>query len=421
MTMTPSHEGMNNLQSLKEAAQERFLGLAPFLRLSIAGIDFLPLARDMLATAGKDENNANLWMNLATIMMCLRQRDVGLTLQAQALASQHCFHLAAAAQPARLSLLVLCVAGDLSANAPLDCLLEDSDIDLDFYFVSATNLMKRPVPEHDAVFVAISADDESIPVLNALGEVLASWSKPVLNVPQNVPTTERQAASLLLQDIPGLAIAPALRMERTQLEAVATGHTSLVAIAGCNFPVILRPVGSHGGRGLDKMESSETIARYLEDSPGDAFFLSRFIDYSGPDGLFRKFRVVLIEGRPYGCHMAVSTHWMIHYVNAAMYENAQRRAEEAAFLDGFDAFAQRHATALTAIAERTRLDYLGIDCAETHDGQLLVFEIDHAMVIHAMDSEMLFPHKQRHMRKVREAFREMLLHRITKGSTPVTD
>ena len=37
-----------------------------------------------------------------------------------------------------------------------------------------------------------------------------------------------------------------------------------------------------------------------------------------------------------------------------------------------------------------------------------MFEIDHAMVVHAMDSEQLFPHKQTHMLKVKTAFRELL-------------
>ena len=49
-----------------------------------------------------------------------------------------------------------------------------------------------------------------------------------------------------------------------------------------------------------------------------------------------------------------------------------------------------------------------IDCAETHDGELLIFEIDHAMVVHAMDPEDLFPYKQAHMLKVKNAFTDFL-------------
>ena len=138
------------------------------------------------------------------------------------------------------------------------------------------------------------------------------------------------------------------------------------------------------------------------------FFVSRFIDYSGKDGLFRKYRVALIDGGAFACHMGVSSHWMVHYLNAGMYEDAQKRGEEAHFMETFDDFSQRHRQALKAIYERTKLDYLCIDCAETLDGELLIFEVDHCMVVHAMDLEDLFPYKQVHMQKVKTAFRDYL-------------
>ncbi|MDD2702315.1 MAG: hypothetical protein PHH36_13910, partial [Sideroxydans sp.] len=120
-------------------------------------------------------------------------------------------------------------------------------------------------------------------------------------------------------------------------------------------------------------------------------------------------------GLAYACHMAVSDHWMIHYVNAGMYEDADKRAEELAFMEHFDGFVQRHRKALDEIHRRTGLDYLLIDGAETRDGELLIFEIDHTMVVHAMDPEDLFPYKQQYVAKARDAFRAYL-QRLTTGS-----
>jgi len=105
---------------------------------------------------------------------------------------------------------------------------------------------------------------------------------------------------------------------------------------------------------------------------------------------------------------------MIHYVNAGMYEDAQKREEENAFMEHFDDFALRHRAALDAIYQRTHLDYVCIDCAETQDGQLLIFEVDHTMVVHAMDPEHLFPYKQFHMQKVKNAFRNYLFRLTNK-------
>jgi hypothetical protein len=112
--------------------------------------------------------------------------------------------------------------------------------------------------------------------------------------------------------------------------------------------------------------------------------------------------------------MGVSANWMIHYVNAGMYEDAHKREEEKAFMEHFGDFAQRHRAALDAIYQRTHLDYVCIDCAETQDGQLLIFEVDHTMVVHAMDPEQLFPYKQVHMEKVRTAFLDYLFRLTSK-------
>ncbi len=81
-------------------------------------------------------------------------------------------------------------------------------------------------------------------------------------------------------------------------------------------------------------------------------------------------------------------------------------------MHGFDDdFARRHAGALSAIAERIGLDYFAIDCAETRDGRLLLFEADIAMIVHAMDPADIFPYKGPQMRKLFDAFAAMLRRR----------
>jgi glutathione synthase/RimK-type ligase-like ATP-grasp enzyme len=386
-----------------------FLGLAPFLRMSIAGQDLQPVGQQLLAKAAANENDANLWMNLSLALFCLGQRNLGLAIQGRALAMKREYHLVAAEQPAKVRLLMLMVAGDLSANTPIECLLENSDIDLVFYYFSLDDPVTLPFPEHDVLMVAISEAEENYPLLTSLKQTLTDWPKPVINAPQNIPRTGRELASALLQNIPGLLMPPTLSAPRVVLQAIASGFASLSELfENGDFPLILRPVGSHAGRDLDKIDGPDALANYLSRVDATDFYLSPFIDYSGADGLFRKMRVALINDVPFACHMGVSEHWMIHYVNVGMYEEAWKRAEEAAFMAHFDDFAQRHQAAFQAIVEQTQLDYLCIDCAETSDGQLLVFEIDHAMVVHAMDSETQFPYKQAHMKQVKDAFRDFL-------------
>ena len=420
---------MNDFDAvLSENRGLEYLGLAPFLRASIAGKDLRVATQQMLQRLVEDHSNPELLMNLSIAAQCLNQKELGLEFQKEALAMQQTYTLPASVQPARIRLLMLAAQGSIQSNTPLDCLLEKSDVELVFHYISADENLLASVPEHDLLFVGISDSDANRSLLQALGEQLQDWPKPVLNAPQYLPLTGRDAASDLLQDIPHLLAPVTRRVLRAQLDALALGQISLADLApGCDFPLILRPLGSQAGQDLRKIEAAENIGNYLNEVPDAAFFMAPFIDYSDEQGQFRKIRVALIDGEPFVCHMAVSSNWMVHYVNAGMYEDAWKRREEADFMNGFQGFVRKHKAALTAISERMKLEYLVMDCAETRSGDLLLFEIDHGGVVHAMDVESIFPYKNAHINKAQQAFRALLRRlmqapaaaRPVKASVPV--
>jgi glutathione synthase/RimK-type ligase-like ATP-grasp enzyme len=207
-----------------------------------------------------------------------------------------------------------------------------------------------------------------------------------------------------MADAPDVTAPSAARLSRADLVKVAGGGRPPFA-----FPILARPIASHAGTGLAKLDDTAAVQAYLAEREEDRFYVSPFIDYAGADGLYRKQRVVLIKGRPFICHMAVSERWMVHYMNAGMTESAEKRAEEAAFMAAFETdFAVRHARAFIQLHERLGLDYFGIDCAETPDGRLLLFEADVAMIVHAMDPPDLFSYKQAPMKRLFAAFAAML-------------
>jgi glutathione synthase/RimK-type ligase-like ATP-grasp enzyme len=401
------------------AEQAPFIGLAKIMRMIFSGIDLAPLGTQLVARAGANsgKTDANAFMDLFTILLLRGNRELALTMQAQALELQQIYSLPSTTMPPAIRVLALMGAGDLIANSPVELLLENSDVALDLLYVTPQRPLPSPLPDHDVLFVAIGESDENIPLLQELNNTLKSWPHPVLNMPGQIALLSRDSACALLKSAPGVVMPDTARISRQTLEQIGREELAVATVlADREFPLIARPVDSHAGKGLIKLDNPAAIADYLGTMTQDEFYISRFVDYCGKDGQFRKYRIVLIEGCPFICHMAISSHWMIHYLNAGMTESAEKRAEEERFMANFDEeFALRHKDAFHAIHERMGLDYLGIDCGETADGNLLIFEVDSNMAVHALDPIDLFPYKQPQMRKVFAAFRDMLINAKKRG------
>jgi len=383
-----------------QPSAERFIGLARLARMAFAGEDLGSLKAGLLDRLSRNENEANAWMDLSIILQLMGQRQVGLSMQTMALDIQQLYRLPCPADSAGIRLLALLGPGDLAQNNALEFLTEESDISLDLLYVAPDLPFPAALPDHDLAMVAVCETDSNRPLLKYLETLVKSWPRPVLCAPDRIARLSRDSACRLLQPVPGVAMPVTMRIDRQTLKSAD----------GFEFPAIVRPVDSQKGQGLMKLDNADAIAGYLQTRPENAFYVAPYVDYSGPDGQFRKYRIVLIDGQPYACHMAISDHWVVHYISAGMRESAAKRAEEQRFFEEFDdGFARRHRDALLSISRRLELEYVGIDCGETPDGELLIFEVDSGMTVHAMDPVDIFPYKQPQMRKVFRAFRQMLI------------
>jgi len=386
--------------ALPPANDAPFLGLAPMARMAFAGADLGPLKARLLARLAQNENDANALMDLSIVLQLMGQRELGLSTQGLALDLEQRYRVRGSADGSGIRLLAILVPGDLTENNALEFLVEGSDITLDMLYVAPDIPFPDNLPDHDLAMVAVCETDRNRPLLQHIETLVRSWPRPVLCTPDRIARSSRDGACRLLESGPGIVMPVTKRIDRKTLESIGGGA----------FPMIVRPVDSQKGHGLKKLDNPAAIVDYLKTRPENEFYLARYVDYRGPDGQFRKYRVVLIDERPYACHMAISDSWVVHYMSAGMLDSAVKRAEEASFFAGFDdGFARRHHDALVSIAKRLELEYVGIDCAETPDGELLIFEVDSGMTVHSMDPVDIFPYKQPQMRKVFRAFRQMLI------------
>lgn len=385
------------------------IGVAPLMRRAFRNEAMTPVATALMERARAHPLDANAYMDCSTVLQLTGDRDIALAVQAEAVRLRPRYALPAK-NDASLRLLILMGLGDLMSNTPIEFLIEDSDVALETLYLTQDAPWPDTLPEHDVLMVGLAESDANQPLLRRLSDYLADWPHPVLNRPEHIAVLSRDGACAALAGIEGVEMPRTCRVDRARLAALARQPGLLRRILpDAAFPLIVRPIGSHAGHDLEKIDAAADLSGYLARVPAERFYLARFVDYRGAGGMFRKFRVVLIDGRPFVCHYAISSHWMIHYLNAGMDRSAEKRAEEAHCMAHFDAgFAVRHRAALAAIDHRIGLPYLGIDCAETPDGHLLIFEIDNAMVVHAMDDEQLYPYKRPAMNQIFAAFRQLL-------------
>lgn len=391
------------------------LGIARLSKLAFDGADLGPLHSQLLDKYIFEPDNAAALMDLSTIEQLFGNEQDGLARQAEALHLRQAYRSPRATEAPSLRLLALAAPGDVGNNTPLEFLLEGSDVALTTLYVVPGQPLPA-IPEHDVAIVAACESDANRAALAEISRLLPNWPKPVLNHPDQIALLSRQRLYGVAKSIPGLAIPATVRIDRATLDDIAGGRTALQnLLPGSGFPLVVRPLDSHAGRGLQKIDDAAGLAAYLAVRPERGFYVSPYIDYRSADGLFRKYRVVFIAGKPYACHMAIADQWMLYYLNAGMAESAQKKIEEERFMTGFDQeFARRHRTALAGLASRIGLDYFGIDCAQTADGKLLLFEADIAMIVHLMDSPAIFPYKVPQMRKLFADFGAMLKDRASR-------
>ncbi len=403
--------GKGSIQLTVQHAPYETIGLAGLFEIGFRGGDYATIIGDLLGRLEADATDAGALFDLGTILQLNGKRAEGLDCQADALKLSRVFRQpASGSQEESLKLLMLAVHGDFMANTPVHFLLEGAGVTLDILYVFADGKLPDTIPPHDVMLVGVGKSDENTPALEELSGLVADWPCPVLNRPTDVLKLARENLAETLGAARGMEVPVTVRLDRRTLAGLGLGDTSPSDWLGEGaYPIIARPIGSHAGHGLKKLDDPVAVSTYLQTQAGEQFSISRFVDYSSSDGLFRKYRIALVAGRPFVCHIAIGRHWMLHYLNAGMAENEAKRAEEAVLMAGFDTgFAARHREALADLAELAGLDYFAVDCAETPDGRLLVFETDTAMIVHDMDPPELYPYKAPQMARIFEAFRAML-------------
>jgi Tfp pilus assembly protein PilF len=307
------------------------------------------------------------------------------------------------APPLPVLLLVSADGGDIPTAPFLDDRVFLTSVAVADYVDPAAAL-----PPHRLVLNAIGDADLCGAALDAATALVARTSAPVVNHPAAVLKTGRLANAIRLGALPGVVTPHMARLRR----AVLAGPDA--ALAGFAFPLLLRSPGFHTGRNFVRVETAAELAAAARALPGDELLVIAYLDARGPDGHARKYRVMIVDGRIYPLHLAVSRDWKVHYFTADMTEAPAHRAEDAAFLADMEtAIGSKAVAALARVRDALGLDYAGIDFALSAAGDVLLFEANATMVVNPPDPDPRWDYRRPAVATILDAMRAMLIGRAS--------
>jgi hypothetical protein len=307
---------------------------------------------------------------------------------------------------------VLLLVSAAGGNIPVNTILDDRCFQTTVLVTEYYN-QNLPLPPHDLVFNSIGDADLSQEGLDAAGAILSRTSAPVINRPAAVLKTGRVANVERLRDVPNVIVPRMIRVARRALASADAAN--IVAANAFSFPLLARAPGFHTGRHFVRAETGQELAAAVAAFPGDDVWLIEQLDARDNEGLFRKLRVMIVDGRLYPLHLAISRDWKVHYFRADMAQSAENRAKDDAFLkDMAQYIGPRGMMALERISAVLELDYGGIDFAVGPQGDILFFEANATMVMIPLAADEKWAYRRQTFANVFAAVRAMLVERAAK-------
>ncbi len=293
-------------------------------------------------------------------------------------------------------------------------LVSDKDFALCTYVVLDNNLnIDRDVPAHELILNSIADPDMESTSLHMLASYLNEHQDvPVINEPEMVLETSRDANYRRLNDLEGI-IFP--RTERLERGAYSIDELSDVVTArGFSFPLIVRETGTQTGRTTEKVESEEALKRYLSESRSAEFYLIDYVDCRTKDGLFQKMRFFFVDGRMYPVVHHIDQVWNVHGGNRKTFMRTHPwmlEREKEFLIDPKKYLGKPVYQRLENLVDVVGLDFFGVDFTILEDGQILIFELNPCMR-HTFDHAQTFAYMRPHMQTITDAFGTMIARKI---------
>ncbi|DAB40171.1 MAG TPA: hypothetical protein CFH81_08180 [Sulfurovum sp. UBA12169] len=231
-----------------------------------------------------------------------------------------------------------------------------------------------------AVFNQISDPDTHKITLQKADEFYKHIPKhiPFFNIPSQVMKTTRDNIYRLLQGIDKLHVPKTVKIQPKSPADIY----EVIKKEGFSFPVIFRQAGDHGGISTIRV-NDETEQFYAFALDGRDYYLTQFVEYANEEGIYAKYRLVVVDGEVYIRHVIFSDSWIIHSESRTFMERNKhyQQAEKDTFKTFDKQIKPKIQPMIKEVYDRVKLDYFGIDCAIDEAFDVILFEANANMNI----------------------------------------
>jgi len=243
----------------------------------------------------------------------------------------------------------------------------DKGWDIDILSVGKPTPQRRRVP--DVLVNLITEPLVCRRALDRLESIVRLRGVPIVNEVEAIRRSARTALHGVVRDSNASRARAPLTTRFTGEPGNLERH---IEAAGHRWPVLLRPTGTHGSKGLRKVDSASGL-RELNDIPSD-LLVSDFVEFRSGDGFYRKYRMIWVDGAIFRRHVIAGLDWNV--TGKSRFDMVERPATITAEKD----FLASAGDALDGrVAELFRivgLDFGVIDFAVSDLGEITVFELN---------------------------------------------
>ncbi|KYJ87632.1 ATP-grasp domain-containing protein [Sulfurovum riftiae] len=228
-----------------------------------------------------------------------------------------------------------------------------------------------------------------------------SGKVPFFNPPANILKTTRDNIYQLLQGIDKLHVPKTVRIQ----PKLPSDIYNTIEKEDFKYPIIFRQAGDHGGVSTILIEDA-TEEFYAFPLDGRDYYLTQFVDYADEDGIYAKYRLIVVGGEVFIRHAIFGKEWMVHGSNQIEKEESSTYKQPIAdsFIEKIKPLIQ---PTITEVYNYLGLDYFGIDCYIDNEMNLLIFEINANMRVSIIKNPEKNEFKQ-HVDMIRQALIKIL-------------